>query len=281
MPDQSRISIVTPSYNHSQFIERTVRSVVKQRYDNLEYIIMDGGSKDNTVELIEPYRRYISHMVSEKDNGQSDAIARGFEKSTGEIMAWLNSDDMLAPGTLEYVNWFFAHNPNIDAIYSHRLAVDADDRVIWYWLLPSHSSYMMSRWDLIPQETCFWRRSLWEKVGNVDRSFQFAMDYDLFVRFMKVGRIRRVNRFLGAFRQHQGAKTSQLIHTIGAQEIHRIWVDNQFTPRFFSRLIAHRFSKGVNWRGSRFAKERRVLPGNLPGIGYSYDRLWGGMLHSA
>ncbi|MFT0861692.1 glycosyltransferase family 2 protein [Ancylobacter sp. G4_0304] len=274
----SKISIVTPSYNHARFIERTVRSVVGQRYPNLEYIVMDGGSSDNTVDILKPYEAHISHLTSARDGGQSDAIASGFERSTGEIMAWLNSDDMLAPGALDYVNWFFKNNPDVDFIYSHRLAVDADDKAIWYWLLPRHSSYLMSRWDLIPQETCFWRRSLWEKGGNVDRSFQFAMDYDLFVRYMKIGRFRRANRFLGAFRQHDSAKTSQLLATVGAREINRVWVDNGMKPHFFSPLLAHRFSKSVTWRGMRFALNGKVLPGCLSGIGYSYDRVWAGQL---
>lgn len=273
-----KITVVTPSYNHAKFIERTVRSILLQRYENLEYIVMDGGSKDDTLEVLQPYRSQIAHLVSEKDEGQADAIARGFEQSTGEIMAWVNSDDMLAPGTLEYVNWFFTNHPEVDAIYSHRLAVDADDNVIWYWHLPRHSSYMMSRWDLIPQETCFWRRSLWERAGNVDKRYQFAMDYDLFVRYMKTGRLRRVNRFLGAFRQHDSAKTTQLMNTVGVAEIHRVWVENNFKPRFFSRVIAHRFSKGTAWRGLAFAEKRKVLPGNLPGTGYSYNRVWAGQL---
>ena len=273
-----KISLVTPSYNHERFIERTVRTVLLQRYRDLEYILMDGGSTDRTMEVLEPYRDRIDDLVSERDEGQADAIAKGFERSRGEIMGWLNSDDMLAPNALDYVAWFFENNPDVDFIYSHRLGVDAEDKAIWYWHLPRHSNYLMSRWDLIPQETCFWRRSLWEKAGNVDRSFQFAMDYDLFTRFMKIGRFQRVNRFLGAFRQHDAAKTSQLMNSIGTQEINRVWVENGLKPRFFSRVIAHRFSKGTAWRGHAFARDHRVLPGCLPGLGYDYDRVWGGLL---
>lgn len=273
-----KISVVTPSYNHAQFIERTVRSVILQRYGNLEYILMDGGSSDDTMSILEPYRDKFAHIVSEKDDGQADAIARGFEKSTGDIMAWLNSDDMLAPSTLEFVAWFFEKNPHVDALYSHRLTVDENDRAVWHWHLPHHSSYMMSRWDLIPQETCFWRRSLWQDAGNVDPSFQFAMDYDLFTRFMKIGRFKRVNRFLGAFREHEGAKTSQLMETTGAQEIHRVWVENNFTPHRLSNVMSHHFYQGTRWRGHAFARKHRILPGCLPGLGYDYDRVWGGLL---
>ena len=196
MAPLARISIVTPSFNQAEYITRTVRSVVLQRYPNLEYILMDGGSKDGTVEALAPYRQAFSHFRSEKDHGQAAAIADGLEMSTGDIMGYLNSDDMLAPGSLEFVSWFFSNHPEVDAIYSHRIAVDEADRALWYWVLPPHSNYLMSRWDYIPQETCFWRRSLWTKAGNVDRTFRFAMDYDFFVRCMQCGgKFRRVNRF--------------------------------------------------------------------------------------
>lgn len=273
------ITIVTPSFNQGKYIERTVRSVLLQRYPHLEYIVMDGGSTDGTMAVLERYRSSLAYLVSERDDGQADALARGFARSSGDIMAYLNSDDMLGPQTLAYVAWFFERHQNIDVVYSHRLAVDENDRVVWYWHLPRHSSYMMSRWDLIPQETCFWRRRIFEKSGNIDSSFLFAMDYDLFIRFMRNGRFHRANRFLGAFRVHDVAKTTTLMNTVGVDEIQRVWQTYGLRRRFFYRIIAHRLSKGTNWRGSRLARTKRMLPGGLPGIGYSYDRVWGGRLH--
>ena len=214
-----KISIVTPSYNQGKFIERTVRSVLLQRYPDLEYIVMDGGSTDDTLDRLASYMEQFSYFVSEPDKGQADAIANGFARSSGEIMAYLNSDDLLAPDALHFVARFFRDNPNIDWIYSHRCTVDDEDRVIWYWIVPPHQNFLMRRWDYIPQETCFWRRSLFEKTGNIDRSYRFAMDYDLFVRFMNHGHGRRVNRFLGAFRDHSTSKTKQLLETVGAREM--------------------------------------------------------------
>ncbi len=220
-----RISIVTPSYNQARFVGWTARSVFLQRYPNLEYIMMDGGSKDDTVEVLRPYADRFAYFVSERDKGQSDAIHRGFQRATGEIMAYLNSDDMLAPGALHFVARFFADHPDVDAVYSHRVTVDGRNRVKWYWVLPEHSDWYMVRWDLIPQETCFWRRRIFDRCGNVDPTFRFAMDYDLFVRFMRAapGRMRRLDRFLGVFRQHDEAKTTRLMETIGAEEIRRVW----------------------------------------------------------
>ena len=273
-----KISIVTPSYNQGKFIERTVRSVLLQRYPELEYIVMDGGSTDDTLARLGPYQDQFSYLISEPDNGQADAIAKGFARSSGEIMAYLNSDDLLAPDTLHFVARFFRDNPKIDWIYSHRCTVDDDDRVIWYWILPPHQNFLMRRWDYIPQETCFWRRSLFERSGNIDRSYRFAMDYDLFVRFMNKGRGRRLNRFLGAFRDHSTSKTKQLLETVGAREMLRVrrkfGIRAAITDGFFGLLLGN----WVQYAGRYFAAAAHSLPGGFAGIGYDYNDVWGGLL---
>ncbi|HSU68614.1 MAG TPA: glycosyltransferase family 2 protein [Tepidisphaeraceae bacterium] len=273
-----KISIVTPSYNQGPFIGWTVRSVLLQRYPNLEYIMMDGGSKDSTRKVLEPYADRFAHYVSEKDKGQADAIHRGFERATGDIMAYLNSDDVLAPGALQCVANYFAEHPEVDAVYSHRCTVDEHNKVLYYWILPRHNDWYMTRWDLIPQETCFWRRSLFEKAGNIDPSYRFAMDYDLFVRFMKHGKMVRLNRFLGAFRKHTEAKTSLLLETIGAEEVARVWKRYGLVKTKLDNLRSARFFNSVNRAGGKFAQLKRHLPGALPGINYDYDRVWGGLL---
>lgn len=274
-----RISIVTPSYNQGKYIEWTVRSVLLQRYPDLEHIIMDGGSTDETTSVLDKYADRFSHYVSEKDNGQADAISRGFDRSTGEIMAYLNSDDMLAPGALQYVANFFRHNPRVDAIYSHRCIVDESNKVGSYWILPPHLSYLMKRWDLIPQETCFWRRRLFEQCGNIDPSLHFALDYDLFLRYMKEGRFFRVNRFLGAFRYHRDAKTSRLLDDVGQKEIRRVRGKNGIKIHRGESMIGGLFSLYVQRCGMKYQFSRHTLPGSLPGVGYDYDDLWGGLLN--
>jgi len=274
-----RISLVTPCYNHAQYIRWTVRSVLLQRYPNLEYIFMDGGSKDGTQKVVEPYRNRFAHYVSEKDKGQSDALHRGFLKSTGEIMAYLNSDDMLAPGALHYVAEFFATHPEIDVLYSHRATCDSMNKMLWYWILPKHNNYLMMRWDLIPQETTFWRRSLFEKVGNIDPQYRFAMDYDLFVRFMLEGKFYRTNRFLGCFRQHDTAKTSQLLETVGKEEIAQVWRKFGLKNSPLDGIRSKMFFYGAMRHGCQYAQSGKMLPGSLPGIGWDYNDLWGGLLN--
>jgi glycosyltransferase involved in cell wall biosynthesis len=274
----SKISIVTPSFNQGPYIERTIRSVLLQDYPELEYIVMDGGSNDNTLPVLDRYRHRLAHCESAPDKGQADAIARGFERSTGEIMAYLNSDDLLAPGTLHFVDRFFSEHPKVDAIYSHRLAIDENDRVIWYWLLPVHLSYLHRRWDYIPQETCFWRRRLFDKGGNVDPSYSFAMDFDLFVRYMKIGKFVRVDRFLAAFREHSASKTSTMKQTIGRAEFERLWERNQIKRHIPDPLIESWFEELPSKQGLRFAFLRRHLPGGFTGVGYDYNDFWGGHL---
>lgn len=231
-PDYSRrdpwplISIVTPSYGQAAFIGQTLDSVLEQNYPRLEYFVQDGGSSDGTVEILESYSDRLSGWVSEPDGGQSQAINLGFARTQGEIMAWLNSDDLLLPGALAYVADYFARHPEVDVVYGHRVLIDEEGQEIGRWILPGHDDEALSWADFIPQETLFWRRSIWEKAGGrIDESFRFAMDWDLLLRFRKAGaRMRRLPRFLGAFRIHHAQKTSAAINEVGMQEMDRLRV---------------------------------------------------------
>ena len=275
MSNHLKISIVTPSFNQGQFVESTVRSVFDQKYPKLEYIFMDGGSTDSTLANVDKYKDRCFQFKSQRDEGQAAALAEGFETSSGDILAYLNSDDMLTPHALYYVDAFFRSNPDVDVLYSHRLAIDTNGVAIYYWILPTHSSYLMSRWDYIPQETTFWRRSIWERAGNIDKSFRFAMDYDLFVRFMKLGKFKRVNRFLGAYRWHDDAKSSRLFETVGREEIARVWQENGIKKNKFSEFLERRFRRAIDANSVTFVDNLQVLSGGLPGLGYHINSVWG------
>jgi len=218
------ISIVTPSFSQGGFIERTLLSVLEQNYPNLEYFVQDGGSTDNTQAILKEYNEKLSGWKSENDSGQSQAINRGFDRTSGEIMAWLNSDDLLLPNTLAIISNYFQTHPDIDVVYGNRLLIDENDMEIGRWLLPGHSDTALSWADYIPQETLFWRRSIWEKAGGeIDESFRFAMDWDLLTRFRNSGaKFSHIPIFLGAFRIHQAQKTSAAISDIGYQEMDKI-----------------------------------------------------------
>jgi FkbM family methyltransferase len=213
------VSIVTPSFQQGQFLERTLFSVVSQAYPALEYVVQDGGSTDETLAILQRYEGALRRWRSAPDGGQADAINEGFAQTTGEIMAWLNADDLLLPGSLACVADYFATHPDVDVVYGNRLMIDEQDCQIGEWVLPKHDDRALTFADYVPQETMFWRRRVWESVGgSVDTSFSYALDWDLLVRFQSAGaRIVRVPRYLGAFRVHGAQKTTAL-HMTGAVE---------------------------------------------------------------
>jgi len=193
MPDGSpwpRISIVTPSYNQGQFIEETIRSVLLQGYPNLEYIIIDGGSSDGSVEIIKKYEPWLAYWVSEKDRGQSHAINKGLFRSTGEILAWLNSDDLLIWGSLAAAARVMAKiNMHVPAIgLGRRIYIDADSTVTGYMSYFTGQTYAqwvawgVSRGPM--QESTFWNRAAWETYGPLNETLFAAFDLDFFLRVL-------------------------------------------------------------------------------------------------
>ncbi|MFZ2308065.1 MAG: glycosyltransferase family 2 protein [Rhodoferax sp.] len=251
-----KISIVTPSFNQSVFLERTLESVFEQHYPNLEYYVQDGGSTDGTMDVLRHYESQLTGWVSAPDNGQSNAINIGFSKTSGEIMAWLNSDDILLPGTLAFVADFFSRHPDVDVIYGHRILIDQEGMEIGRWMLPHHDHNILSWADFIPQETMFWRRCIWEKAGGkIDESLNFAIDWDLLLRFRDAGaHFSRVDRFLGGFRIHPTQKTSaekstgfQEMSQIRERTLGRLPSKKEITRAVYPYLLKHVLID-VGWR---------------------------------
>lgn len=223
-----KIGIVTPSYGQAHYIESTILSVLNQKYPKLQYVVQDGGSKDGSKEIIARYADRLTAWESCPDKGQADAILRGFAKlkdtlKPEDVMAWLNSDDFIAPRALRFVGEYFARNPDVDVVYGHRIIIDGEDRELGRWIMPRHDPKTLEWIDYVPQETVFWRKRIWDQVGGLDPSFQFALDWDLLARFQQAGaKIVRVPYFLGCFRVHAEQKTSQHIHTVGQEEMIKI-----------------------------------------------------------
>ena len=210
------IALVTPSYKQGRYLESTIRSILAQNYPNLEYAVVDGASGDESAEIIERYRNQLTFAVSEKDKGHVDAIDKGFARISGEIMAYVNSDDLLEAGALRFVGDFFSRHPGVDVIYGHRVIIDEAGKEIGRWVSPRFNLSLLKIVDYIPQETLFWRRSIYEKIGGLDRKWYFAMDWDLVLRFASAGaRIMRVPYFLGRFRVHSLQKTEVLANISG------------------------------------------------------------------
>lgn len=210
MRELPRITVVTPSYNQGEFLEATLRSVLDQGYPNLEYIVMDGGSTDGSVAIIEKYAPQLAYWRSGPDGGQADAIGTGFERATGDVLCWLNSDDLLLPGSLAHVGAFFRDHPRAQFLSGNRIVIDASGREIGREVWPARLWH--SHWSLgqsLAQECCFWRRSLYDRVGGIDRSRFFIMDWDLFYRMWRATRFHKTSAFLGCFRVHEEAKNSR------------------------------------------------------------------------
>lgn len=251
--EMPRICLVTPSYQQGDYIEETFKSVLDQTYPNLAYGVQDGGSTDQTIGIMQRYKSRLDFIDSAPDQGQTDAIMLGFNRlqpQPEDIMAWLNSDDLLLPGTLDLVGHTFLTHPDVDVIYGHRIILDKDGGEIGRWILPEYDPEVLRWIDFIPQETLFFRSSAYKKVGELDPSFEFAMDWDLLLRFQEAGcRFMRVNYFMGCFRVHDRQKTSAYIDTVGAREMHMLryrHLKNRFNlkdlDRIFSREIYRSYS---------------------------------------
>lgn len=215
------IAIVTPSKNQGRYLRATISSILNQNYPHLDYIVQDGASTDETCEILKSYGAKL-RWRSEADTGQCAAINKGFSQLDGEIMAYLNSDDILLPGTLAYIARASLTYPEVDVFYGHRIYIDEQGLEIGRWVTAPHDPEATMWSDVIPQETLFWRRRVWDAVGGFDESFRFALDWDFILRAQAKGfRFRRLPRFLGGFRVHGQQKTSRMMN-VNDEEIARL-----------------------------------------------------------
>ena len=211
LPDGSeypRISIVTPSYNQGMFLEETIRSVLLQGYPNLEYIIMDGGSTDESVEIIKKYESFLTYWVSERDRGQTDAINRGLSHVTGDIFTWLNSDDIYTPNVLSTIAQTFQAQP-FSICYGKSEFVDADGQFLfdWNYVQNLNVSRVIAE-NLVPQPSCFLNTQVFKDHGLLDEQFQYAFDYEYWVRLLLEGtEIQSIPMVFSKYRLHDLSKT--------------------------------------------------------------------------
>lgn len=271
------ISIVTPSFNQAAFLEETILSVISQNYPNLEYIIIDGGSTDGSVEIIRNYENHLAYWVSEKDKGQSDAINKGFARTTGEIMAYMNSDDKYCPWAFKTVADIFTDCTQVEWITS-----------LWqlHWTLKGDaapgmavSGYSSNAFyegrtlgdsarfiGFVQQESTFWKRSLWEKTGaHIAVDLQLAMDFELWARFFEHADFYGVSVPLGGFRQTGlGKQNRREVYYQEAKEVlsryagkvKEVTAPNVGRPLILgekAKFVEYDFNKGVWYNSERFA----------------------------
>ena len=204
------VSIITPSFNQAQYLEATIQSVFGQDYPRIEYIIVDGGSTDGSVDVIKKYEGRLAGWVSEQDKGQTDAINKGFNRANGEILAWLNSDDTYNPGAVSAAVKFLMDNPEIAMVYADCNFINEQGGVIGKFNSAQTDHHRLREGYVhIPQQTMFFRAKYWKELGPLDPSFYFAMDYDLWTRISARAPIKYLRGQTWAnFRIHNFGKTS-------------------------------------------------------------------------
>jgi glycosyltransferase involved in cell wall biosynthesis len=206
-----KISIVTPSFNQGPYLEKSIRSVLLQGYPNLEYIVIDGGSTDNSVEIIKKYEFWIDFWVSEKDRGQSHAINKGFKRATGDLLGWLNSDDYLTPGALFNVANKYINDQSVGAIFGQGHIVDLSGKIVHKTRVPEVNSENLFDWFAggaeFMQPSCLFTRQAWLECGPLVEDLHYAMDLDLWIKIAKKYSFKKIDNLLSISLRHDSAKT--------------------------------------------------------------------------
>jgi GT2 family glycosyltransferase len=200
------VSIITPSYNQAKYLEQTIQSVLRQDYPRIEYIVMDGASSDESVEIIKKYAGQLTYWESQQDMGQADAINKGFARATGDIVAWLNSDDYYLPGTISKAVQVFEENPDVVLIYGNMLAVDENGATFNTLTYRPLTFEDLLCFHIIGQPAVFMRRSALQKTKGLDPTFHFLLDHLLWIQIAKQGKILHVDQTWSAARYHSEAK---------------------------------------------------------------------------
>jgi glycosyltransferase involved in cell wall biosynthesis len=254
------VSIITPSYNQTRYLEQTIRSVLDQDYPNLEYIVVDGGSTDGSLEIIQQYQKQLVWWTSEKDKGQADGINKGLARARGEFVAWINSDDYYQPGAiLEAVKALQKH-PDVNLVFGNVVAVDADGQITNLMRYGDWRVEDLMHFEIIGQAGVFMRRAALESCGTLDLSYHLLLDHELWLRIGAAGGMRHINRTWAAARFHSAAKNVARAQAFGA-EAYRIasWL-SEYPPL----RKQYQAQKNKIWAGAHRMNARYLLDGGLP-----------------
>jgi glycosyltransferase involved in cell wall biosynthesis len=261
MIESPLVSVITPSFNQARYLEATIQSVIGQDYPRIEYIIVDGGSTDGSVDVIKKYQDKLSWWVSEKDKGQTDAINKGFNRAKGEILAWINSDDTYNPGAMGEAVKYLVNHPEVALVYADCNFIDEEDRIIGKFNSAQTDIRRLRRGYVhIPQQTMFFRAKYWKELGPLDPSFYFAMDYDLWTRIAAHAPFKYLaGKTWANFRLHTSGKTIAADDRCWPEMLRVHYRDN---GSFFSVIVAKYYLRKIigplwKWRIKRTSKQGR------------------------
>lgn len=274
MQSLPRISVVVPSYNQVQYLQACLDSLYEQQYPGLELIVMDGGSSDGSRELLERQAGRFTHWQSEPDGGQPRALNLGFERASGHLFTWLNSDDILLPGALRHAARCFQQTPHADVMYGDQVDLNAAGEVVERFYHPAFSS-SLAWWTVpyIPQPGTLFRAELWRRVEGVDPELQCMFDHDLWMRFMRQrARFVHVGRALAGFRRHSESKGGSWFETYSRerQKVAEQYASERGSP--WQRALARaafvslqtasgNYAKTLTYRVLRHGRLRKYEPG--------------------
>src|ERR1035437_7173425 len=230
--DLPKISIVTPSFNQGKYLEKTILSVIGQNYPNLEYIIIDGGSTDNSVEIIKKYEKHLAYWVSEKDNGQADAANKGLKISTGEIIGWLNSDDTYLPNALLKVAEYFQIYPEYDVIFGNQVLTDSCGKYLRIKHELPYNYHRLIYHMYQSQPATFFKRNIIQKIGYLDAALYYTLDYEFFLRMGKICRVKHIATLFATYRLHSNSKSSTYLNEKSTNENKEVF--NKYVPKYSS-----------------------------------------------
>ncbi|WP_425085613.1 glycosyltransferase family 2 protein [Ruegeria profundi] len=261
-----KISLVIPNLNCAEFIEDTIKSVLEQSYPNLELILSDGGSTDGSLEIARRYSEKFAHIISGPDTGQANAVNKGFAVASGDVMGWINSDDILRPGGLALVGSLFASRPDIDWVTGKITSIDENGRLLRDHR-PRPTTYerlLAGDYQWVQQESTFWRKSLWDNAGKgLNEDLKLAVDGELWLRFSRLSKLIPVHAQIGAFRFRKGQRSEAIddYHT----EMLRVIENERGNITSCSEVVAQILDKPLKLRGQKeaemlFPKLREVDP---------------------